>query len=146
MLDQLFNLHQCRIIYTDPGQGTHVTAPVDENCVGGSTGCTTLFLSCMSALQEEVLIKRSPRGKKVHELLDYLEKHCEIQVLTEMAVSLITKLQSCIDCGNKYKLPSLSQGCMWNAFHKLRNSDEMKRAWSNFVAAEDVPQTCCSES
>ena len=100
----------------------------------------------MSALQEEEIIKRSPRGKKVREILHYLEKHCDRPIFTEIAVTVITKLQSCIDSGNKYKLPSISQGCMWNAFHKLRNSDDMKRVWSTFVAAMEVPQPCCTES
>ena len=125
-------------------QDTNATAPVDENSVGGSTGCTTLFLSCMSALQEEEIIKRSPRGKKVREILRYLEKHCDRPIFTEIAVTIITKLQSCIDSGNKYKLPSISRGCMWNTFHKLRNSDDMKRVWSTFVAAIEVPQPCCT--
>lgn len=117
--------------------------PVDENSVGGSTGCTTLFLSCMAALQEE--IKRSPRGKKVREILHYLEKHCDRTIFTEIAVLSSTKLQSCIE-GNKYKLLSISQGCMWNAFHKLRDSDVMKWVWSTFVAAIEVPQQCRTES
>ena len=65
--------------------------------------------------------------------------------LHRIAVIWSTKLQSCIE-GNKYKLLSISQGCMWNAFHKLRDSDVMKWVWSTFVAAIEVPQQCRTES
>ena len=45
---------------------------VSEAALGGTSGCTTLFLSCVSALKREPIIQRSPRGKRVHELLCYM--------------------------------------------------------------------------
>ncbi len=58
-------------------QVTNSSASVDEAALGGTGGCTTLFLSCVSALQKEPIIQRSPRGKKVHELLRYVEEKRE---------------------------------------------------------------------
>ena len=69
---------------------------VSEAALGGTSGCTTLFLSCVSALKREPIIQHSPRGKRVHELLCYIEKICEEVCVTEIAVSLVTKLHTCI--------------------------------------------------
>ena len=43
--------------------------------------------------------------------------------MTEIAVSLVTKFHTCIISGEKRRLPSAVQGCVWSSFHKLRNSD-----------------------
>ena len=35
---------------------------------------------------------------------------------------------------------------MWGAFHKLRNSEEIRWGWGTFVAAIKVPEQCKVES
>jgi len=46
------------------------------------SGCSTLFISCVSALKREPIFQRSPRGKKVHELLCHIEEICGKSVLS----------------------------------------------------------------
>ena len=75
------------------------------------------------------------------ELLHFLEDRGEDQ-MTEVAASLITKVHTCLTSGAKSKLPSAVQGTLWNNFHKLRNSDEVKRIWSSFVSSS---QACACE-
>ena len=127
-------------------QVTNSSASVDEAALGGTGGCTTLFLSCVSALQKEPIIQRSPRGKKVHELLRYVEEKREEVCVTEVALFLVTKLYACLVCGDKYKLPSVALGCMWSSFHKVRNNDAVSRVWSTFITTIKAPEACCLES
>ena len=96
----------------------------------------------MSALQRESLIQRSPRGKRVQELLQHIdEKHAE-PCVTDFAVTVVAKLNTCLASAQKYKLPSLSQGSMWSSFHKVRNSDELKQIWSSFIGKIKAPESC----
>lgn len=119
---------------------------VSEAALGGTSGCTTLFLSCVSALKGEPIIQRSPRGKRVQELLCYIEKMCEEVCVTEIAVSLVTKLYTCIISGEKRMLPSAVQGCVWSSFHKLRNSDGINQVWTAFMTMLKAPEPCRVES
>ena len=43
--------------------------------------------------------------------------------LADIAVTIISRAYSCIAAGKGYKLPSVSQGCVWKSFHQIRNSE-----------------------
>ena len=127
---------------TDSGDHCAIT----EAALGGTAGCTTLFLTCVSALQREPVVQRSPRGKIVHKLLRYVEEKCEEICMAEISLFLVTKLHTCVVSGDRHKLPSAAQGCMWNSFHKVRNSDEVNRVWSTFITTIKTPEPFCLES
>ena len=105
---------------------------VDEEFLGG-VGYTDFFLACVFSLKAEELIKRSPRGKRVHLLLEKIT-NIEAVTVTDIAMLLISKACSCIASGDKHKLPSTAQACVWSTFHQLRGSSEVKGAWDKFVS------------
>ena len=90
------------------------------------------FLKCVSATINEEIIKRSPRGKAARALLLELQK-LEPSQISDIAVALVSKTYACIAVGLNHKLPSVAQCAMWKAFHKMRNAEEVKTTWSNFV-------------
>lgn len=111
----------------------NVLEEVDEEALGGM-GYTDCFLSCVTSLKTEELIRRSPRGKRVGLLLDELGK-IELEKVTEVAVLLISRASSCITSGSKHRLPSAAQASVWTTFHQRRGSPEMKRVWKAFVSS-----------
>lgn len=116
-----------------------------EEALGGRSGYTSLFLSCVSALQREPIVQRSPRGKKVIDLLIYIEQNCQNQV-TDIAVFLVAKLHQCITAGKKHRLPSASHGCIWRAFHELRNNGEVRESWNTFMSMAIIPKRLQKET
>jgi len=110
------------------------------------SGCSTLFISCVSALKREPIVQRSPRGKKVHELLCHIEEMCEKVCVTNFAMHLITRLHACLVAGEKRRLPSAAQGCVWSSFHEVRNSVALNRVWSSFMTELKAPEPCRVES
>ena len=105
---------------------------VDEEFLGG-VGYTDFFFACVFSLKAEELIKRSPRGRRVHLLLEKIT-NIEAVKVTDIAMLLISKACSCIASGDKPKLPSTAQACVWSTFHQLRGSSEVKGAWDKFVS------------
>ena len=95
----------------------------------GREGFVGFFLKCVSATINEEIIKRSPRGREAQALLLELQK-LEPSQISDIAVALVSKTYACIAVGLKPKLPSVA---MWKAFHKVRNAEEVKTTWSNFV-------------
>ena len=87
---------------------------------------------CFSKTINEEIIKRSPRGKEALALLFELQK-LEPSQISDIAVALVSKTYACIAVGLKPRLPSVAQCAMWKAFHKVRNAEEVKTTWSNFV-------------
>ena len=104
---------------------------IDEEALGG-LGYMDCFLSCVSSLKTEDLIRRSPRGKRVGLLLDEISR-IEAERVVEMAILLITQASHCISSGNKHKLPSAAQASVWSTFHQCRRSQEMKQVCGMFV-------------
>ena len=123
--------------------GDYVQEGVDEETLG-SMGYTDCFLACVSSLKTEELIRRSPRGKRVGLLLGEIEK-IELERITEMAIVLVSQANRCISSGNKHKLPSAAQACVWSTFHQRRGSPEMKQVWGMFVSSH-VAESCRQES
>ena len=98
----------------------------------GREGFVGFFLKCVSATINEEIIKRSPRGREAQALLLELQK-LEPSQISDIAVALVSKTYACIAVGLKPRLPSVAQYAMWKAFHKVRNAEEVKTTWSNFV-------------
>ena len=103
------------------------------------------FFSCLSSLQSEPIMKQSPRGKKGIPSLIYIEQHCQ-DLVTDFAVFLVTKLNVCIASGKKHRFPSASHGCIWSAFHELRNSAEVKDRWMTLMSMANIPKFLQKES
>ena len=76
-------------------RGNLTNQSVSEAALGGTSGCTTLFISCVSALKREPIIQCFSRGKRVQELC-YIEKMYEEVCVTEIAVSLVMNIISVV--------------------------------------------------
>ena len=87
---------------------------------------------------EEDIIVRSPRGQVLSKLLQDI-KHMDHDLVVDISHLLISKVNICLHAGKKHKLPSLAQGAVWSAFHKLRiwNSD-LKKAWTAFISGNPL--------
>ena len=78
----------------------------------------SFFLDVLSAIQQEQLIKRSPRGQAVGTLIEAIKKLPP--TLTDSITCRITsELYQCLDAGKRHKLPSMAQSAVWSAFHTL---------------------------
>ena len=96
-----------------------------------------LFLDVLSAIQQEQLIKRSPRGQAVGTLIEAIKKLPP--TLTDSITCRITsELYRCLDAGKRHKLPSLAQGAVWSAFHALRLRQDILREWTTFITANNI--------
>ena len=92
------------------------------------------FLKCVSATINEEIIKRSPRGKEARALLLELQKLEPSQISDiPVVVALVSKTYAYIAVELNHKLPSVARCAVWKAFHKMRNAEEVKTTWSNFV-------------
>ena len=119
------------------------TREVSDELLLGGLGYTDIFLWCLSSLQREELIIRSPRGKMVGLLVEQSTK-MEAKMVSDIAVTLISKASFCITSGYKHKLPSAAHASVWSAFHQLHRSQELKDIWGIFVSAH-VPESCRQE-
>ena len=111
-------------------QVTPAVESLPEGSLGG-LGFSGFFATLISDLSTEQIIKRSPRGQKVGELLDQI-KDCDYH---HLAVHILTELSKCLCTGRKHKLPSLAQSAMWTAFHKMRAREDIRQTWKVFITS-----------
>ena len=102
----------------DNAHDTCTDLDVDDVVMEG-VGYTDFFLSCVLSLQNEELIRCSPRRQRVRLLLDENSK-AKAEV-TNIAILLISKTRCCIVSGHKHKL-SAAQGSVWSSFTQLHRS------------------------
>ena len=88
---------------------------MNEEVLGG-IGFSAFFLSIVSMIIEEDLIKRSPRGQTLNVLLGHM-KALNDGCFSSISVTLISACNTCLLAGSRYKLPSLSHAAVWAAFH-----------------------------
>ena len=114
--------------------------------VEGDLACQ-LFLSCVDSLRGQDLIKRSPRGKFVGQLLDYIYENSQKyeQQISCVALWLVSKVQTCLEHGYTHKLPSVIIGEIWKRFHRLRCEKEFECTWNSHLALLDAPEECLNE-
>ena len=98
----------------------------------GEHECCDLFLSTVFNILKEELIKRSPKGKRIGELLECIQD-LDHSTIISIASLLISELNKCIECGNKHRLPSVLHVAIWSAFHKLRVQENIQLAWTTFI-------------
>ena len=99
---------------------------------GNATGGLGIFLAVLSATMQEDLIKRSPKGQRVSILLDHIQ-HLDHGRVEGIAHLITSHLDTCLLAGKKHKLPSVAQGAVWSAFHRLRLKQDIRHAWKSFV-------------
>ena len=107
---------------------------VDEDVLG-RVGYAEFFLSCIKSLTEEELIKRSPRGKRVGVLLNFLAS-MQNESVADISITLISMINNCVVVGSRHILPSVARGAVWSAFHQLRSRDTIKQLWNTFVSSQ----------
>ena len=61
--------------------------------------------------------------------------------LAGIALTLLSRVYSCIAMGKNYKLPSTSQACVWKSFHQMRNSVSMRTSWNDFILQNNCLST-----
>lgn len=111
----------------------------------GGMGFSGFFRSILSAIIGEELIERSPKGQILEVLLDYIMKTLDDSCCASIAATLIAACNTCLVAGKKYKLPSLSHGAVWSAFHQMRTREDILHAWNVFVLS-NIPISHRKES
>ena len=91
--------------------------------------CYNSFSECISAIKNEPLIQRSPKGKEVTKVLDYLEKCKDCVEVCEVVPSLCKKIYSCLLAGRHIARPSTAQAVIWSKYHEMRCSESLKQLW-----------------
>ena len=69
------------------------SAPVPEEVLGSSQGHSAFVISCVKEIQSRPIIQRSPRGRTVEKVLQFLEDR---QDISELSVSLLSSVYACI--------------------------------------------------
>ena len=115
---------------------------IDEDILGGQ-GYSEFLLSCIKMLAEEELIKRSPRGKRVGVLLNFLAS-MDHKIVADISITLITMLNNCLEVGSRHVLPSVARAAVWSDFHQLRSCDALKQPWNMFITSQ-VPEAYQAE-
>ena len=110
---------------------------VPEEALNGDS-VVGFFFNCLSSIGEETTIQRSSRGQKVLIVLAELKKG-DPKYLADIAITLLSRVYSCIAAGKTYRLPSISQACVWRLFHQMRNSEGVRTLWKNFIALHTFP-------
>ena len=107
-----------------------------DKSVLGEDSCSDFFLQCSSSLLSDELIQRSPRGKRVQDVLAFLQSLPKESIKT-LAERLIEKLCWCLTV--KKKLPSAVEAAIWTNFHHVRQSGCLCEHWDG-VVTRAVPQ------
>ena len=70
-------------------------------------------------------------------MLDVIETMKQ-ENISDIAIFLITQVNTCLVAGRKHKLPSAAKAYVWSTFHQLRNSKQVKQVWSTFTQAQII--------
>lgn len=89
------------------------------------------------------MVRRSPRGQILGKLLQSIQ-HLAHDRIQGIAVRIISELDSCLLARKKHKLPSVAQGAVWSAFHKLRLRQDILHAWNVFIIS-NIPTAALHE-
>ena len=102
----------------------------------GSDTYVGFIKTCVGEVINRPIVQRSIRGKIVRGLFLFLQ---EKELFTaDIALLLTKRVYSCISSSTKYKLPSTKIGNMWNAFHRLRSEESIKRLWCSFLVSVEA--------
>lgn len=80
------------------------------------------------------MIRRSPRGKILGELLECI-KHLDTVCVTNIAILVVSESNICLLAGKRHNLPSVAQAAVWSAFYRLRERKDILQAWTKFIEA-----------
>ena len=94
---------------------------------------TTVRHFC-SPLNQEQLIQRSPRGKRIAITLSTIENLAVEKKCDSSVVALVQSVDKCLVTAyqNQY-LPSVRRALIWSKFHRMRCSLEAKKNWETLV-------------
>ena len=98
-----------------------------------SAGTTEFFLKVVLSLEEEELIKRSPRGQKLGIMLKFVQS-METKDISDIAAHLMSLANKCILAGKRHKLPSAAHAAIWSTFHCVRGGKQLQDPWDSFVS------------
>ena len=59
----------------------------------------------------------------------------------DFLVGLISKLEACLQAGDRCQLLSSKAARVWSAFHRLRVDPGLRVAWTNFLSSIHLPVT-----
>ena len=111
--------------------GTPRTRTRFKEALGG-LGIPELFRNVVADATKEDIVKRSPRGQIVGQLLEHVLLLNETQI-RGIALFVSSELEKCLHAGKKHSLPSLVQASMLTAFHRLRTREDILSVWNDFL-------------
>ncbi len=115
-------------------------------CIEEKKQCETFVLDCIQSLLTSNLIKRSPRGKIASNLLSSIEEHGTEPWFQKLSSWLVSSIQTCLEHGYSYRLPSHIIGQIWKRFHLLRSEKKMLTIWESHLSVISLPQDLYEES
>ena len=99
----------------------------------------SLFFATIAALEKEKVLRYSEQGPFVVQILQLLKEQ-QKQSVVGMVMKLIIRLESCLNAGAKYRLPSASQKKIWSSFHAARFDQAVIRVWDDYMLAMKLPE------
>jgi len=110
-------------------------------CLQNSSGCVSIFVSTLKGLNKDPLLTLTENGPSILELLDHLERNVDTQEARDFIVAVFSRLEACIQAGNRCCLPSAKLSRIWSAFHSLRVDAGLRVAWTNFLLKISLPDS-----
>ena len=80
-------------------------------------------------------------GSSMIEVINILIKSVSTCESRDFLVGLISKLEACLQAGDRCQLPSSKAARVWSAFHRLRVDPGLRVAWTNFLSSIHLPVT-----
>ena len=75
------------------------------------------------------------------EVINILIKSVSMCESRYFLVGLISKLEACLQAGDRCQLPSSKAARVWSAFHRLRVDQGLRVAWTIFLSSIHLPVT-----
>lgn len=115
-------------------RATHALCCPESASEGG--GYASLFFATIAALEKEKVLRYSEQGPFVVQILQLLKEEQQKPSVVGMVMKLITRLESCLNAGAKYRLPSASQKKIWSA----RFDQAVIKVWDDYMLAMKLPE------
>ena len=104
-----------------------------------AAGYITILVALLGALKEETLLKVTEHGPPVIELINHVLKSVRICQARDFFVGVISRLEACLQAGDRCRLPSSKAGRMWSAFHRFRVEPHLRVNWTTFLSNIQLP-------
>ena len=80
----------------------------------------TQFMPTLEGVKDKERVRRSDCGPAVLELISPVKEYGDRDTTRDLVVTLCSRVQSCVNAGDRCKLPSAIAGKIWPVFYELR--------------------------